>query len=42
MPPISERIKQVIEAENFSLLPETEFFNNIGQTATFSESICMS
>jgi hypothetical protein len=38
MPPISERIKQVIEAENFSLLPETEFFNNIDPKATFENN----
>ena len=33
---MSERTKLVIEAKNFSLLPETEFFNTIGQNRTFS------
>ena len=31
-----ERTKPVIEAKNYSLLPETEFFNTIGRKYAFN------
>jgi len=37
---IFERTKRVKEAKNFSLLPETEFFNRIDPNETFMSCAC--